>query len=358
MGGFGWAVKQVSRCFADDPTLGVDVVILMAESPQSEFAAHKLHGSPVVYVSDDPKAQTERLKAIDLLLSIDFRRSYRSFIEQLPSVPLIIWARDPWDRDDHREVASLKIPGKENEKPQAMLSKTTQLAVQGWMKPPLFASTADFIAKKIPDAYGVRPKAVHFLPNIIKPMEGIKKSDTPTIVWLARLDPIKRPWILMDLAQHFPRVEFLIIGQAHFSGPGSWSPENVPPNVRLLGHVDGPRKKKLLASAWLLINTSIHEGLSVSFLEALACEVPIIACVDPEQIVSRYGIFVGKYSGAGLTSVAAFSRAVSELLSNSNRRCELGASGRAWVRRTHSRARFLAGFFRLTTLTGLNVPKN
>src|SRR5215472_16223492 len=31
MGGFGWAVQQVSQCFAEDPTLGVEVVILMGE---------------------------------------------------------------------------------------------------------------------------------------------------------------------------------------------------------------------------------------------------------------------------------------------------------------------------------------
>ena len=49
----------------------------------------------------------------------------------------------------------------------------------------------------------------------------------------------------------------------------------MPPNVKLLGHLDGEQKFQFLSSAWVLVNTSIHEALATSFLDALVCETPL-----------------------------------------------------------------------------------
>jgi glycosyltransferase involved in cell wall biosynthesis len=161
--------------------------------------------------------------------------------------------------------------------------------------------------------------------------------------------------VIAALAERFPSVEFIFMGQSHFRGPGSWKARNLPANVRLLGHLDEPEKLELLSSAWLLVNTSIHEGLSVSFLEALACETPIVACVDPEGIVSRFGMFVGTYLGTGLDALPALELAVGELLSDAERRQRLGREGRAWVNATHNRARFLEALSNLCTLAGVDA---
>jgi glycosyltransferase involved in cell wall biosynthesis len=182
---------------------------------------------------------------------------------------------------------------------------------------------------------------VHSLPNIINSVDMISKSVQPTVAFLGRLDPVKRPWLFAALAERLPHVEFMFMGQSHFRGPGSWEPCNLPANVRLLGHVNEVEKRELLSKAWLLVNTSIHEGLAVSFLEALACETPILACVDPEGIVSRFGAFIGNYPGTGLEAVPVLRSAILELLSDSERRARLGAEGRAWVSATHTRASFL-----------------
>jgi glycosyltransferase involved in cell wall biosynthesis len=219
----------------------------------------------------------------------------------------------------------------------------------------LFAATARFVAAKVQEAYGHDPGVVHSLPNIINPVGTIKKASRPTIVSLARLDPTKRPWVFAALAERLPHVEFIFMGQSHFRGPGSWEARNLPANVRLLGHVNETTKRELLSNAWLLVSTSIHEGLSVSFLEALACETPPVACLDPEGIVSRFGAFVGNYPGTGLEALPALEWAVNELLNDTDRRLRLGADGRAWVSATHSRARFLDALSHLCALAGVDV---
>ncbi len=356
MGGFGWAVQQVSRCFADDPGLGVDIVTLMGErSRRNADLPNELHGSRVLWRNESKWIYAKRLRSegIDFLLSIDYRPNFRFFFNVLPRVPIVIWVRDPWDSNDRGEVASLRIPDQESKQPPATKGFDTRrlrrvARVSRLMRRPLlFAATTPFLAQKVPDAYGVNQEAVHSLPNIINPAGTISKANRPLVVSLARLDPVKRPWVIAALAERFPDVEFIFMGQKHFEGPLSWQPRNLPANVRLLGHVNEKGKQELLSAAWLLINTSIHEGLSVSFLEALACETPIVACLDPEGIVSKFGAFVGRYPGTGLEALPSLEAAVHELLNDTDRRLRLGAEGRRWVSATHSRTTFLKGLSKL-----------
>ena len=146
------------------------------------------------------------------------------------------------------------------------------------------------------------------------------------------------------------------MGQSHFTGVGAWQPVDLPANVRVLGHVDEKEKLKLLASSWVLANTSIHEGLAVSLLEALACETPIISCHNPEGLVSRFGVFVGRWDGTGLEGLPAFGEALKMLLHDTAMRVRLGKEGRAWVAETHSPVHFLRAFRSLCARVGVGMP--
>jgi len=185
---------------------------------------------------------------------------------------------------------------------------------------------------------------------------GVPKSPHPRVAFLARLDPYKRPWLAVELARRFRDVEFLLAGKAHYHGPRAWRPADLPSNVRLLGHVNDRDKVHLLASSWVLLNTSIHEGLAVSFLEALACGTPLLATVDPGGVVSRYGIFAGRFDGTGLAALPALEAGLRRLLAEPLLRDILGARGSAWVSSTHSRRRFLEALTALVRRAGLPPP--
>jgi glycosyltransferase involved in cell wall biosynthesis len=167
---------------------------------------------------------------------------------------------------------------------------------------------------------------------------------------------VKRPWLFVELAARFPEVEFDFVGRPHFEGEGAWSPEGLPRNVRMLGHLDGPSKTEVLRSAAALVNTSIHESLSVSFLESLACETPVISCQDPEGVVSRFGSYVGRFDGDGRDALPRFAESLARLLRDRNERARLGREGRAWVAATHNPARFLEAFRELRATAGLARP--
>lgn len=353
MGGFGWATRQVAACFNRNPDLNVEIVFLAGELYGTpDKAEDTVHGCRLILRQKNrwDYCQTIWAEQFDLLLSIDYRPSYRSIFWLLPRTPILVWVRDPRPPEDVDKINTLRIPG-ENTRPKGIdpIDCTSLAQVVNYSKwlgrSTLFATTASFLDAKVPGTYGVQPKTVHFLPNIIDIDPGvIQKSDRPRVVFLARLDPYKRPWLFTALAQQFPDVEFIFLGKAHFKGQGAWEAEALPPNIKMMGHVDGDEKIQLLSSAWALINTSIHEGLAVSFLEALICETPILSCQDPEQVVSRFGIFTGRWDGTGMEGLPHFIEGLRQLLNDDELRTRLGREGRQWVMNTHNQTAFLQAF--------------
>lgn len=362
MGGFGWAAAQVARCFAMDAGLGVDVVYLTGGSgPQGDPEEVVVHGVRLLKrAGPTPYTDRVRREAPDLLLLIDYRPDYLDVLEAVPRTPVILWVRDPRPPEDVRKVQTLEIPDTPGVRPSGIdgidcTSFGSLYRRSRWrLRPVLVAAVTPFLRAKVPGTYGVAPRRVSHLPNIIHiPALPASKTANPSVVFLGRLDPVKRPWLLFQIARRLPRVDFLVLGAGYVEGPGGWTPSAVPANVRLLGHVDGPTKTEVVGAAWALVNTSIHEGLALSFLEALAVGTPIVSCQDPEDVTSRFGVFVGRWAGAGVDSVTPFVEALEGLLGDEARRARLGHDGRAWVAGTHTRERFLETFGALCRGVGL-----
>lgn len=364
MGGFGWATRQVANCFNASPELGVEVVFLAGEvTGTTGDSEPRIHGSRLIPRDRSKLQYIRRLwgEKIDLLLSIDYRPNYRSIFWALPRTPILVWVRDPRPPEDVEKIETTRIPGEEDTLPQGLKCfDCTSLAgtvnASKWvMRPVLFATPAPFLEAKVPGTYGVRPPKVALLPNIIDYEPGeVVKSERPSVVFLARLDPYKRPWLFVELARHFPEVDFIFLGQPHFQGKGAWAPTDLPTNVKLMGHVQGEEKFRILSAAWVLVNTSIHEGLAVSFQEALKCETPLLSCLNPQEVVSRFGIYIGRYDGSGMEGMPKFIEGLKRLLDDQELRTRLGKAGRQWVSETHSKEKFLEAFAGLCDRAGVS----
>ena len=72
------------------------------------------------------------------------------------------------------------------------------------------------------------------------------------------------------------------------------------PNLHFTGHIDGDAKSAHIKTAKLLLNTSIWEGIPVSWLEALSYGTLIVSAFDRDDIVGRFGTFVGEVMGDGM----------------------------------------------------------
>jgi glycosyltransferase involved in cell wall biosynthesis len=362
-GGYGWAARQVANCFAQHPELGIDVIFLTnyiwGRNGEGETS---VDGTRLLLHQHNRFDQARRVRAekIDLLLAIDYNPGHRFFYGSLPRTPAIIWVRAPRTPEDLAIIATLRIPGAEQTRPQGIVpvhsrSLAWDVRLSRWIgRPMLFATPAPYLATKMPGAYGVTPRDVFLLPNIVTLDPGtVTKNARPLVAFLGRLDPIKRPWLAIQLAEHFPDVDFVLMGKAHFEGEGVWMRNGLPPNVRLAGHADEDEKRRTLSAAWILLNTSICEGLAVSMLEALACETPIVSCCDAGGVVSRFGRYVGQWNGTGAEGLGSFVDALRSLLEDASLRGRLGKAGRAWVQENHSQAHFLERFAELCGRIGL-----
>jgi glycosyltransferase involved in cell wall biosynthesis len=356
MGGFGWAARRSAECLRSSTAVGYSPLLVVGKGERLRGDGTSTHasGARLVRYEDRGGRYSRRLghAGLSLFLTIDFRPNYVPVLTARRA-PVVVWVRDPWTPEDRLRIATLEIPSSaavpqgiggydcDSLAPFVAASESTVV----------FASPAPGIAaSKASDTYGLEIDDVAFLPNPVEPVaaEG-HRTDRPSVAFLARLDPVKRPWVFVELARRLPRVDFLMLGQSHFTGPGSWSPPaRMPPNVRLLGHVDGPEKTRILSAAWMLVNPSIHDGLPISFLEALHCGTPIVSCHDPEGVTSRFGIDVGRWDGSGMDALDAFASGIERLLDDEDLRLELGAAGRDWARANHTPESFLAAF---TTLT-------
>ena len=357
IGGFGWAARESATLLADR---GDEVVLLTGELDEEAVGPHpQVHGLPLVPVRRSPLRHAAELRRHrpDVVLGIDFRPNYRPVLRALPDVPLIVWARDPRTPADDARLATLRLPDGERP-PEGLLApdctELGRIVARGRRRVVIASLAPGLLGDRARGAYALPcGTTVELLPNPVDlGAPRVPRARDPLVVVLGRLDPYKRPWIAVEVARRLPRVRFRFLGRRHFTGPGSWEPRNLPPNVELAGNVGGSAKHAALGEAWALLNTSLHEGIPVTFFEAMTAATPIVSGLDPDGVVSRAGIPVGATDGHGLEAVPAYVAALERLLADEDARRRLGAAGRAWVTAHHGPDRFLAAFDGLVAALG------
>jgi glycosyltransferase involved in cell wall biosynthesis len=148
------------------------------------------------------------------------------------------------------------------------------------------------------------------------PVPQVAKEPKPTVVFLGRLVPMKRPQdALMAfrlLAERFPSARLWMIGD------GPLLPrlqEHAPAGVTFLGRVSREELIERLARAHVLVATSVREGWGLNVSEAAACGIPSIAYSVPGLVDSAQA------SGGALVdpNPEALARALLEFCSGSLR---------------------------------------
>lgn len=122
---------------------------------------------------------------------------------------------------------------------------------------------------------GYPAENIRLFNNPVRVVESaVSRSATPRFVALGRLVPYKRIDVLFEMWERVRPVtggELVVIGD----GPDRARLERLRPNgARLTGFVSEQEKADLIASAWLLLHPSHHEGWGISITEAGHFGVP------------------------------------------------------------------------------------
>jgi glycosyltransferase involved in cell wall biosynthesis len=143
--------------------------------------------------------------------------------------------------------------------------------------------------------------------------------ETPVVLWMARMAPVKNPSLALEVAQLLPKVSFLMAGGGELFNQIR---NQASPNVRLLGWVDAA---DVIPSADIFLSTSLNEGIPYSLLEVLSAGVPVVA-VESGAIAE---IIRERVSGV-LTSKepAEIAAQISGLFSDPTQRLKAGESAK------------------------------
>ena len=178
-----------------------------------------------------------------------------------------------------------------------------------------------------------------FTPAGLRPCSGVHR-----ILFAGRLDPVKRPLILVDIARALlalrknPDFRFVVAGDGpegallrrRLRRAGIDSLFELPGQVFDLA--------PFLADADLLIVPSKNEGIPLVILEALASGRPVVASdvgAIREVLDPTTGILIGRQEG----EVGAFAEAVRKLLDQPHLRAEMGSNGRRKVEAEYDRSK-------------------
>jgi glycosyltransferase involved in cell wall biosynthesis len=144
-----------------------------------------------------------------------------------------------------------------------------------------------------------------------------------------------------------PEYEFCVIGQFFRNLKDNhrmldpYINANLP-NLHFLGHKDGEEKAKLIRESRLLLNTSIWEGIPISWLECLSYGTLVVSCLEREGLLEKFGEFAGEIPGDGFDKVGLFIPAIKKLMENDGLYSQKALNAIEYVRKKHNVENFKA----------------
>ncbi|MBF0299851.1 MAG: glycosyltransferase [Oligoflexia bacterium] len=173
--------------------------------------------------------------------------------------------------------------------------------------------------------------SAHILPEISRS----NKDNNGYVLWNARCEEWKQPFVFLDLAKEFPNTSFIMIclknsNNLVLSEKVKTHVEKFP-NVIFIDTLPPEQFDNYFAHAILHINTSLREGFPNTFIQAFKHSTPVLSfIVNPENIFDEYSI--GKCAKGNFDHLKKF---LKELLENKYLRNEFAKNAYQYVQQKH-----------------------
>lgn len=258
-------------------------------------------------------------KNFDIYLSVEMSKIAYEVMRIEKSKKLIMWIQDPRPKEDWEEIKTVSYSNEY----ESYLNyyKKWESRIQDILKKLyeenrlILISQGEFLKKKARALYKFSDNLpIEYFPNPVEIKNNFDiKDKKDSIIFLGRLTAVKRPWIYFELAKELPKYTFYVCGQGEELKEIISKYKDVK-NLKFMGHVAGEQKNKLLRECKILVNTSIHEAIPVSFLEAISYGQKIVSCQNPDNITSENGYSTGVILGDGYNRVEDFKIGVEKCL--------------------------------------------
>ncbi len=164
------------------------------------------------------------------------------------------------------------------------------------------------------------------------PADCIKDRPDIQVLWIANFKPVKQPEMFIQLAEQLvrlPHVKCTMLGRTDRYETIVSRAEQIGVNV--MGEVPNETVNDLLARGHILVNTSLVEGFSNTFIQAWMRSVPVVSLqVNPDHILTKEEI--GFCSG----SLPQLIEDTRKLITDDTLRHQMGARARTYSTKNYS----------------------
>lgn len=340
-GGYGFLARRYIAKYL--PNSEIEIEVLIGKGKYNFKSENYIVDGIKVYKLPRRKWFASRWlskKDYTLYLSIELTYSYILECEKNINKKLVLWIQDPRPQYEWDEINTVKLFPEPSYYNQKIYDLVNQWYKNGRVK---FISQGYFLNEKAIDLYNLdKDIQIEYLPNPIDIDPNFvynSRVKENIVIFLGRIESVKRGWLFCEIAKQLPKYQFYVLGKT-FRDDGKNSEimnkyMDVP-NLHFVGHVDGEEKIAFLKRAKILINTSIHEALPISFLEALSYGTVLVSNRNPENLTGKFGIHVGDVLGDGFDKVELYSNAVRQLMLNDSLRNELAVQAIEYVKKIHN----------------------
>ena len=176
------------------------------------------------------------------------------------------------------------------------------------------------------------------IPNFHPPRkEVLDKTGVPGVLWIANLKQLKQPEIFVDIASRLQHLNarFYIIGGMQLP-PAIAAPllESIEAldNLEFVGQIDQDEVNARLATSHALVNTSLYEGFSNTFIQAWQRAVPVCSLnVNPDNLLTDS--LLGTCADG---DVAKLAQQLADILGDSERQALMGEACCDYAEKNHS----------------------
>ena len=359
-GGYGMLARNSSCKYI--PTNDIQIDVIIGLNDQDTIRIEKVDDTNIIYLPKiSPKSFTQKVKnkvfnkqkevvksiidSFDIFLSIEFT-TITYFVMQHASKnqKLIFWIQDPRPQSDWDELDTLALSKQNGYRPNKFISTIiNKLYNENRL---ISITQGQCLINKAIDLYQLPPNyTAKFVPNPINipyiTQEEVKNKKN-YIVSLGRIDSVKRTWIIAETAKRMPNYEFYFMGQIHeLPMHDIMKPYLSLKNCHFVGHLEGQDKDKLLRESKILINTSIHEAIPISFLEAMSYGTLIVSNRNPDNLTEKFGINIEQVNGDGYDSVGKFEDAINQIMNNPQYFNSLSQKAIEYINKVHNTNDFI-----------------
>ena len=241
IGGYGWSASRAAAVLRD---AGDEPIYICSDVEALVTAPVSLDGVPLIakqasvmrFVRELRRSATGRV-ALDRLPA-----ELRHHVQGVAATPLIVWVRDPRPPEDvaavarygSRATAGRGASGARGDRLHAIADDRASVAPAPSAAPVCLARTRCAHPESAGDVWRSILAGWHCCPTRSTwPASPARRRAGRRSSSSAASTRTSARGCSQSLPRSFPEADFVMLGQSHFRGPGSWEPHDLPGNLQL-----------------------------------------------------------------------------------------------------------------------------